>query len=386
MRRSVRLTMCCALLATLCARASAGVVVVEPDPGNGPLAAALALLEDGDKLVLKAGTYDERLTLVGLTKVKVIAKGEVIFDAVGPSASISITNCDRVSIRGVTVRDAPSQGVLVSGSTKVTLEKCTVENHLSQGIFVSDSPELRVLACTVVGGSNGISLTGATSAKVIGNSVSDTATQSIFVVDVSLPDTKIVKNVVSGSGNAAIELAGAGNRADRNTISDSLFGVVTPFTGGDMAGSTIRRNTITDTVVALRTYASGGLLLSGNRVEDASASALQIASLAVDVMVTKNRVDGANSGIDDEGTGSFVAKNKIAATNIYGIRARGTTGTFERNRVNDTPGDGFDVWTSGNTFERNKASGNAGLDLDSSGLAESENTYVKNSFGTVAFD
>lgn len=371
------------LALALGAAAHAGTIHVVPDPGNAPLAAALAQLGDGDKLILNAGTYDERLTLVDLERVKVQGKGEVVFDGVGPSAVVSITNCAKIQVRGLTLQDAETQGILVQGSDKVVLRDCRVSDHGTQGISVFDSTAVKVLGCEVSGGTYGIYLSGATTARVQSNVVADTSAQGIFVVLPSLPGIRIQRNEVSGSGNAAIELDGPGNRADRNTISDSLFGVVTPFVGGDMAGSRIAKNTVTGTTVALRTYASG-VAITANVAAQTIASGLQIASAAQDVVASRNRIDGASSGIDDEGTGSILARNTVAGTTAFGIRARGDGGLVERNQIHDTDGDGFVAWTGGNTFSRNKASGNAGSDFAST-VAEVENVFVKNQFGTLSF-
>jgi hypothetical protein len=367
--------------------AHAGVIKVFPDPGNGPIAAAVAQLQDGDKLILNAGTYDERLNLVGLTKVTVIGKGKggVLFDGIGPPATISITDCDKVTLKGLTVRNAPTQGILVLNSTRITLKACTIEDHSSQGIQISASEQAKVLKCTVTGGTFGIEVSGASTATLTANTVADTSAQGIQMVVTTLSGTRINRNTISGSGNAGLTLEGTGNKADKNKISDCLFGIVTPFAGGDMTGSTIVRNTVTDTVVALRTYATGVQFI-GNKVVNATASAAQIATAAQDVILTRTKVVSANAGIDDEGTGSIVSRNKITNTTNYGIRPRGVMATFERNTVKDTAGDGFDVWTGGHVFSRNKATGNAGLDLNSTKVAEDQNTFEKNTFGTVEFD
>ncbi len=317
--------------------------------------------------------------------MKVLAKGEVVFDAAGPSASISVTNCEKIRIQGVTVINAPTQGILVVNSSKVSLKGCTVTDHSTQGVQISGSERASVKKCTVTGGTDGIQITGASSASVSGNTVSGQSNKGIFVVGITLPGTKISKNDISGAGNAGIELAGPGNKAERNSVANCLFGIVTTFGASDMTGSAINKNTITDTAVGLRAYASGGMVFSKNTVENASASALQIASTSEDVVVTKNKVDGANAGFDDEGARSSVSKNKIAGTASYGIRARGADGIFEKNQVKDTPGNGIDVWTGGNTFTKNTATGNTGLDLDSTRQTESANTYVKNRFDTTDF-
>jgi nitrous oxidase accessory protein NosD len=369
---------------SLGAAAHADTIHVFPDPGNEPIAAALAVLEDGDKLILNAGSYDERLTLVDLERIKVYAKGDVVFDSVGPSAVVSVTNCAKIQLRGLRLHDAETQGILVQNSEKVVVRDCQVIDQATSGITISASTAVKVLGCEVSGGTFGIYLSGATTARVQSNTVSDTSAQGIYVVVPTLPGIQIQRNEVSGSGNAAIELDGPGNRADRNTISDSLFGIVTPFVGGDMSGSRIAKNSVIDTTVALRTYASGGLAITANVAEQTIASGLQIATGAEGVVVSRNRFDGGTGGVDDEGTGSIVSRNTISGTSNHGIRARGNGGSFERNSVHDTDGAGFLAWTGGNTFTRNKASGNAGNDFSST-VAEVENTFVKNQFGTQAF-
>ena len=54
------------------------VVVAPGSPGETPLADAVAELVDGDKLVIKKGTYDELLGLSGLSDVRVVGKGRPV--------------------------------------------------------------------------------------------------------------------------------------------------------------------------------------------------------------------------------------------------------------------------------------------------------------------
>lgn len=125
---------------------------------------------------------------------------------------------------------------------------------------------------------------------------------------------------------------------------------------------------------------------AGVRVEKCSvAGGTAVVLTGQEVLASKNRVTGGGGGIQAAGMGlHIVEKNRMLAVQGDGITVAATGNTLENNTVIDALSNGVNLQAAGNTLEKNKASGSGGSDLLSA-VAEIENTFLSNRFGTASF-
>ena len=113
--------------------------------------------------------------------------------------------------------------------------------------------------------------------------------------------------------------------------------------------------------------ASGGLFSTGIRFEPGTSEGT----------VFKNKVRGADTGIDMEGNDHTLEKNMVKDSGQDGISV-GSDMTLEKNGVMQSGGDGIRL-DSNNTLEKNRAKNSGGVDLRIVGTG---NTLDKDKFDT----
>ena len=136
---------------------------------------ALAHLQPGDTLIIKAGTYTERLVVTGLaatTDAPIVIRGEsrdtVIFDGGCPDFPCSINDVDRdlwwdlvewasvegmvniqdssfITLRDFTVQNAIAAGVSVFGGTGNVITHVTTNGTGNSGLLLADTANLTVI-------------------------------------------------------------------------------------------------------------------------------------------------------------------------------------------------------------------------------------------------
>ncbi len=377
----------CALIA-FAAPAYAKTVTVEPGDGT-PIADAVAQLADGDKLIVKPGTYTEGVFLTGLSKVKVIGKGDpVLSPPIG--LGIAVTDCARVTIQGIIFDQGGNTGVQILRCTDVTLKDCRVESTAINGVRIFEGARVKLVKCIIANCLCAISISEVERPTILGCSISDCRTGVTVGDDLTLTTDAVIKrNRVTNLTGGAFNLASLRTICQRNTVDGASFGVITVL-DTDMTGSVISRNRISN--VEITAYAiqvrSRGVTVSKNTVSGDGAFGIRTTAEAEPVVVTGNKVSGFDTGLFIVMDDAVVRKNRVNGCRV-GVRADagadGTPGSiFARNKVQDSTF-GFFVLSVGNTFTRNKASDSTDTDLLSV-EAESENTYVKNKFGTTEFN
>ena len=163
-----RLLMVCLLLLCLCSVASATEYVVDP-AGNGDfpsLTEALLVAQDGDRLVLAGGTYNDSLETFPIMvekAVEIVARaGEVPVITSPRLVAAMELNADGIYVSGLQV-DFLRNGMWVQGDD-VCVKNCTFTladeewRTSSCGIWVGGAKRLTMTACSFTG--CGIALAG----------------------------------------------------------------------------------------------------------------------------------------------------------------------------------------------------------------------------------
>ena len=130
-------------LLLVCPRSYATILVVNPEEGSdSTITRALESAEDGDTILIKKGTYRERLKIE--KSLTLIGEGHPTIDGGGVGSVIELVAA-KTTIRGLTIRN--SGNLLAKGSAGVMIQKAadaTIETNLFQdvlfGIQVRHSP------------------------------------------------------------------------------------------------------------------------------------------------------------------------------------------------------------------------------------------------------
>ncbi len=364
--------------------AEAATVTVEPGAGT-PLADAVSQLAAGDKLVIKKGTYPERLVISGLADIKVVGKGKPQIGDGSTDVQVVAGDCPNISISGLVVVEGQGDSILIEESANATVSKCTVTNPAGTGIRFDNSNDGVVTKCSIGGASAvdagrvGISGFSSDSLSVTKSRFTPGLRDGVSTGGGS--DIVVSKNRFEGTTSRAVFIAAPGARCERNRMNDCEFGVRANGSGAVIAKNRVVRTGLSGGISVLST----DVVVSKNRVFDSEAVGIFVSPVATGVDVTRNVVrDVAFGGIVDNAPNSTVTRNKISNAGSNGLAARSDSGLYEKNVVKNSPATGMFVLQGGNTFRKNKVSGSGGFDLLSD-VAEDANTFENNKFGTTSF-
>ena len=88
---------------------------------------ALKAAVSGDRIVVNGGTYQECLTITGLSDLTLFGKKEPVIDLTGCPAGLTIADGARVTIEGFTLVGATLQGILVqAAASEVFIVKTSI--------------------------------------------------------------------------------------------------------------------------------------------------------------------------------------------------------------------------------------------------------------------
>ncbi len=381
--RNLLLVAAVALLATT---AYAKTVTVVPGDGT-PLADGVAQLEDGDKLVIKKGTYGERLILDGLTDVKVIGKGRPVLDGGAAISVVSVTGCTNTTVQGLSLISTGSDGVTTSNSVSCTFKKCTADG-MANGFRDTFGTGNRFMKCVASNVSNGFFPASVDGVLIDRCTAVDTVNVGVNMSGgVAINDVVIRKSKFTASVGGALVLAGVNARCERNTVVGANTGISTEV-GTDMTGSVITRNKVSAPSGVGISLTARGIEVSRNKVQDVGFAGISTTPIAQPIVITRNTIRGGTIGISARVGESEITRNKVfgADTGIrvqVGVESTGGS-LYDRNVVKGSTDLGIRVQTIGNTFTKNKVSGSASTDLFSQ-VAEDQNTFDGNKFGTTSF-
>ncbi|MCC6750132.1 MAG: right-handed parallel beta-helix repeat-containing protein [Deltaproteobacteria bacterium] len=239
------------------------------------LGKAAGKLKPGDTLLVKAGTWGERLVVPvsgaagQVITIQAETSGAAILDGsslgFNDQGLLALTGRSYVTIRGLTLRRSPYFAAQVSKSNNIVLDKLLVDTSEHGGIIVDQgSVGVTVSGCEVRNANacgadcaahEAVSISNASEFIVAGNFVHDGAEEGIDLKDGS-KNGQVYGNTVSGMGAVGIYLnhvTGArvyGNRVRANKASGFQISV------GDSATGTSRteNNAIYQNVVDANTY------------------------------------------------------------------------------------------------------------------------------------
>ena len=297
-------------------------------PGEGtPLQDALDQAQDGDVIVVKKGTYNETLSMVGRSDITIIGKGKPVIDATGLGGALYFEAVDGLTVSGLVIRNSSSDGIHTYECSNVVISKCTIEDCLDSGTEDYESDGIVIEKNRIARVAWGVKVsyndsTGSTGIRVSKNRMTE----------------------VTGVG---IQFAGNGAVVEKNRIEIDV--------GGNQGTGIIVDDSAPWTGAGIRS----------NRIAAAG--------------------DGMQDGITLSGGNHELLKNTVLNPRGYGIEVDGDGGNeVEKNTVKGAGISGIWVDSTGNSFSKNKVSGSVDFDLESA-VEEAVNTFVKNKFGTTFF-
>ncbi len=369
--------------------AAAATVTVKPGAqGETPLADAVAQLENGDKLVIKKGTYPERLVMSSLDDIVIVGKGKPRIGDGGAMPQIQIVNCTNVVLSKVVVVEGEGHGVLISASPGCTVTKCTVESPAQAGVRVQMSDDVVVektkVGGTAAGAGSHIGIDGSESDRLIVTKCRLEAGLDDGVSVVVGEDVTVVKNRFRGILDRGVFFQALRFICDRNRFTDCEGGVRSST--GDSTGAVVSKNRMKGIGQSggVRIF-SVQVTVTRNNIKDSDGLGIGNTFLATGIDISDNKITDARlGGIVNNASMSTVTGNRVNKATGQGIAARGTDALYENNVIKKTTGEGFLLTQGGNTLRGNKVSGSTIVDLQSN-PAEGSNTFEDNKFGTTSF-
>ncbi len=270
--------------------ASAGKLRVPADYAT--IQEAVDAAGSGDTIVIKSGTYAERVSIANASRLTLKGSGAPVIDAGGGGFAISVTGSSRVKLQGLVLQGA-LDGITVSDSEKVLIRDCTIENALRDGLAVDSSQAVKVQRTRIEGaGDDGMQFGEiATRCVVTRNRIGECGQNGIVVLG---DQNKLTKNDIADCGEDGIRIWGDDNAAVGNRLARCEDDGVDLWRA---TGYLLKKNTLSE--ITENGFQSGG----GERNE-----------------FVKNTVTGSGfSGFDIDEPGDKLSKNRVTAAGGYGI-------------------------------------------------------------------
>jgi len=156
---------------------------------------------DGDTILVHAGTYAEAVLITDKTDLVLKAAGKVIVDPPGSSDGITLDGCNTCTVEKLRVTDAVNGVRLVDGFTCAIL-KCRIEQVSGLGVALENCNNCTVEKCVIDGaGTDGIGLgAGGTPPCQLGH---------------------IRKNKIFAPGDDGIDVSGSNSIIEKNLVVDA---------------------------------------------------------------------------------------------------------------------------------------------------------------------
>jgi len=330
-------------------------------PGQS-IQGAIDAADPGDRIVVRAGTYREQLT-IDKDGISLVGFGAILVPPL-PSKDPVVNTCSRLADDGT--GDSTEAGICVTGSDvtlapflfehrkivsvgrrvkDVSITGFQVRGFSGENIAVVGAQNARIVGNTLVDGVRyGFLTVGSMNTRVAGNSVTSTTVRYIAVCMDDVSGVKVSNNQISGYiFGFCVQTPGADVR--NNVVSDSCIGVfVDPF----IDGAKVRDNRIS---------AANSLCAS---VSDFGAIGI-IVDGAVNTVVRHNRIEGQTLGdlsnkfgvgiavVDDQTTapvavssGNVVTRNSLRNNDVdLFVATAGTDNVVKRNNCTSSSPDGL---------------------------------------------
>lgn len=395
-----------------------------PDP-----AAAAAAAQDGDTILVAAGTYPVGMALQDLAGVTIKGKGEVILQSVGDLTILSALRCENLTVQGITFTGAKDDAVRFEDCTGLRFLKNTVRDARA-ALRTTTCDDMRVEKNTFRDLEGDALIDYGSRRPVIQKNVVEDAAgfglRSEFYGDQEDHGARILKNRIARVTYYGVYTIGLRDAIEKNRIEDCLAaGVVMESSSSNLAGR-VRSNTVTGSAYGLRLFGTS-LLVERNSVTDCGDGILMyfyggpsvLPGDGTESTVKSNRLTGIGDrsifvvgaahivernsitaagdvGVLVDGDGCRVVKNKLGGGDGNAIQLGGPGCSIppaeclvEGNSIKGFAGNGIAILDGGgNLIRKNKAKGNGDgeetFDLYDH-LPEGGNEYEGNKFGTTHF-
>ena len=341
---------------SLLAAGAPHTLYVSPGGPLPTLAAALEVAEDGDTIVVRAGTYQEP-EIVVRKRVTILGEEGPVFR--GGDHQILRILADSVTLRGLFFRDVSSSAVddraaiRVDGARACRLEGNTIVNSFF-GIYLAKAE-----GCII----RGNRITGpATTESLTGNAIHSWSSQ----------DLVIENNVLRGHRDGLYFEFTTDTKVRDNTSTANLrYGIHFMFSHGcSYTGNRFIANRAGSAVMY-----SHGVTIEGNRFLDSRGASIYglLGKDLVDSRINGNLFESNTGGLYLEGVIRVEVRDNDFLSNGWGavVMADAEGTSFERNRFQENS---FDVSTNGvnasTRFRENFWDRYQGYDLDGDGFGD----------------
>ncbi len=282
------------------------------------IGAAVAAVNNGDRIVISAGTYPETVEMIAKQDVTIRAKGKVTMKSPSPLAVTEVmrfTFCQRCSLIGIRVQlGAGELGVSMVTSTDCKAVRCSVTGG-QFGFSIGTCARTTIDHCSVSGADYGVSI-DSTSAVVRDCRVKDAGIDGLRIQS---KRAIVRRNRVTGGQGDAIHVTG-----------NAQFAVLTGNIVRDPTGAAIRFDSVDTGGWITNNRVTGGgdgfvgsgdhLSITENTFRDCTNAAIVIES--DELAVIGNRIRGCGVGIviDDLVMKTLCSDNVIRDAQSVGIR------------------------------------------------------------------
>ncbi|HEX5008749.1 MAG TPA: right-handed parallel beta-helix repeat-containing protein [Planctomycetota bacterium] len=371
----------CVLL-LLASRASADTLQVPQDFAT--IQEAVDAANDGDTILVHAGTYAEAVAITNKTNLLVKAAGKVIVDPPDLADGITLTGCDTCTVEKLRVIDAVN-GLLLVDCFTCTVSKCRVDAVSGLGVALEDCNNCFVEKCTITGaGTDGIGVgaNGTTACALTHISKNKIIEPGDDGVDLNGTNGIIEKNTVIDAGGNGYRSESVPPATTNTWVKCKSFGAQNHGFEINGASNSIFFCTEKDSGVnGFACAGSGTYQLLKVKSTHATGTGIVVEAGLDGTSVTSCKVKqpGAD-GISMQANGALVSRNKVTAAGNDGFAVGGNDGFYEKNSAMKSNSDGFQLLGTGNELTKNKAKGSVtGFDLDDQSgglnLIDDDNTF-----------
>lgn len=346
-----------ALLAPAAAAAQR-TLTVAPGSALSTVTAALRQARDGDRIVVRAGTYREPMLVVE-RRVELVGEGNPVLDG-GRERQIMAIAANGVTVRGFTFRDVGIAMTEDLAAIKVAgASDCRIEGNRFENAFFGIYLE-RAADCVVRG-------------NVLQGTKRDESNSGNGIHLYSSRNITIEQNRVLGHRDGIyLEFSRHSTVRGNESRGNMRYGL--HFMYSDSCA--YRQNTFHENLAGVAVMYSRDVEMVDNRFEQNWGSAAYglLLKEVYDVRLERNRFRRNTAGLVADGATRMIARGNTFAENGWAIRLMSSTedATFERNNFS---GNTFDVATnsrdaSGNRFHDNWWDEYQGYDLDRDGRGD----------------
>jgi nitrous oxidase accessory protein NosD len=290
--------------------------------------------KDGDKVIVRKGTYAENVVIRDLHDFKIKAENKPVIDPEGVGTAITVINCRKVKIRNFRIRNAGVDGVELVDCEDVQLKNVRVRDCGGTAVAIRggktfDLLKLKIEDC----GGDGIYL---------GTSEGEEPSRRANVQKCTIEN-------VQGFG-VHID-AQAYHSVRRNRIYECGWGV---FFGVGSESSRADRNRIEDCVTGGASVNGTRNLLRRNRIRRSGGDGVIVLGEECRVEFNQSRKSGGR-GLVLAGRECIFWNNKVFTCEGDGLVVLGPDNLSRRTEIEKAGGRGVVVGTTGTVFRRNKA-------------------------------